>query len=118
MSRQGSPLADECPSEAEKGRVSLLLAGSLEAAAPSTLDEKQHGEFRSSNIPAETTQESDGTMQTTDAASVEYPTGLKLVSIILALVLGIFLASLDMVSPGPKTNCPWTLKKIPNAADT
>ena len=33
-----------------------------------------------------------------DAAETEYPGGFKLLSIILALVMGIFLASLDMVS--------------------
>lgn len=60
-------------------------------------DEKRNEETRSSNTPADTTQASD-TEEATDAANIEHPTGLKLASIILALMLGIFLASLDMVN--------------------
>jgi hypothetical protein len=94
----------------------------LESGAPSMVDEKHGGELRSSNISAETTQASDGKEQAADAVSVEYPTGLKLVSIILALVLGIFLASLDMVSsrdtrPRTPNNTPLLLTLLGLAPD-
>lgn len=36
--------------------------------------------------------------QMSTAETIEYPTGFRLASIILALIMGIFLASLDMVS--------------------
>ena len=79
------------PPGAEKG---------LESTAPSTLDEKTNGELErtSNDLPADAPQASDDGKQAADAAEVEYPSGFKLVFIILALVMGIFLASLDMVS--------------------
>ncbi|KAK4152274.1 major facilitator superfamily domain-containing protein [Chaetomidium leptoderma] len=77
----------------EKGQPSPPPTGSLESAVPSTLDEKRPEGCTNDDLSADAAQEIDGT---TSATSVEYPTGFKLASIILALVLGIFLASLDM----------------------
>jgi EmrB/QacA subfamily drug resistance transporter len=70
----------------------------LESAAPSTLDEKTNGDLgcTSNDLPTDAAQTSDDGTQAGDAAVVEYPSGFKLVSIILALIMGIFLASLDM----------------------
>ena len=72
----------------------------LKSTAPSTLDEKTNGELEcsSNGLQAGAAQASDDGKQAVDAAGVEYPSGFKLVSIILVLVMGIFLASLDMVS--------------------
>ncbi|KAK4031982.1 major facilitator superfamily domain-containing protein [Parachaetomium inaequale] len=77
------------PPGAEKG---------LESAAPSTLDEKTNGELESTSkgLPADAAQVSDDGKQAAEAAETGYPSGFKLASIILALVMGIFLASLDM----------------------
>jgi hypothetical protein len=68
---------------------------------------KQQTEECASNdilVSPDTAQVPSDEKHATDPAKTEYPGGFKLVSIILALVMGIFLASLDMVSNGNSEN--------------
>ncbi|AEO61264.1 hypothetical protein MYCTH_2311259 [Thermothelomyces thermophilus ATCC 42464] len=66
-------------------------------APPSTSDEKENGNFASDELsPPDAAAAAEDEKQAAKAETTEYPTGFRLVSIILALIMGIFLASLDM----------------------
>ena len=91
MSTESGTLPSMTPTESgsdglKKGRDSTPTADSRGSTAPFTLNEKQNTSLASNDSEQEL-----------EATGDEYPTGAKLVSIILALILGIFLASLDMV---------------------
>lgn len=96
-----------------RGEQSDLEQGSTRTPStiPPDLDyEKKTEDSSSITADDERKREADAEQPSPDEATTEYPTGARLIFIVIALVLSIFLVSLDMVRPNPLANNPYMLQ--------